>query len=120
MLGIVLKSGRRADAQPAVLPPSCGLQVEIGALQRDKASLDRLLQERQAEISETQTRLQAAVVRAGRPASTRALGRVGLRGAELHGGSLGPCWPGAEYGTRVSLPTGVQSRSPAPTAPMVG
>ena len=36
--------------------------VEVAALQRDKASLDKLLQEKQSEIQETQTRLQAAVV----------------------------------------------------------
>ncbi len=36
--------------------------VEVGTLQRDKASLDKLLQEKQSVIQETQTRLQAAMV----------------------------------------------------------
>lgn len=37
-------------------------RLEVDSLQRDKGSLDKLLQERQAEITETQARLQAAMV----------------------------------------------------------
>lgn len=48
--------------------------VEVAALQRDKASLDKLLQERQAEIQELQTRLQAAVVSAQARAGAVQLG----------------------------------------------
>jgi hypothetical protein len=36
--------------------------VEMSALRRDKATLDKLLQQRQAEAQELQTRLQAATV----------------------------------------------------------
>ncbi len=61
--------------------------VEVAALKRDKASLDKLLQEKQSEIQEVQMRLQAAMVSRRQPAS---LGVSSTRpGGSLDGSGAG-------------------------------